>query len=67
MTEYSFIASAAYQLLNACPECGGNALYVMGLSQVWQCVLCGQQVHVELPEKEDPRLDVYKETLEKLG
>jgi uncharacterized protein (DUF983 family) len=65
MNEYKFIVTLACQLLNACPSCNGNALFVMGLSTKWVCVDCGFKMVVEMPE--DPRLQVFKEALDKLG
>ena len=64
MKEYNIFTSLAFQLLNACEVCGGNALFVQGISTQWICINCGAPMEAEEPE--DPLLDVYRETIDKL-
>lgn len=65
MPEFGFIATLAIRLLKACPACKGDILYVVGVSYNWICLGCGIRVDAEVLEN-DPRLDVFKETLSKL-
>ncbi len=65
--EYRFIASFAYQIIDGCEACGGNVLFVVGLSREWVCVDCRVPMQIVLPEPDDSRMDVYKEFIDKLG
>jgi len=66
--QYKFMVSPAYQLLNACPSCHGDALFVVGLSDGWRCLDCDIKVDISQDIEDDAStLAPYREFVEKLN